>query len=478
MYFISNGGLGAMDSAPVLRGLTHALPDSGFAPPSGTVFDAWEIGGERYAPGDVYTVCADTDVTALWKNVYTVTWANHDGTVLRTDKVPQGDVPVYSGAEPVKRADAEYFHSFAGWSPAVAAVNGDATYTAKFTDEPRSYTVTWKDWDGTVLETDAYLPFGTVPGYDGDTPTRFDDNDTVIFRFDGWSPGIAPVQGDTVYTARYGETRIERTEPYAQQFPAELNAPAGGKMLISPVNASMGRTITLTAEQLEGWKLAELTVRRRNGARSAVRLTDEGGGTFTFAMPDGKVDIELLFEPVDLLTMFPDLRPNAWYLDAVRWAVSHGVMRGTGRGFEPDAAASCAMVAQMLFNMDRGSAPAAEGTNSGRWYDECMAWLEENGLTEGIDGSIEPNGVITREQVTVLLYNYAKYKGFELGEEAALDAFADAGSVSPGAEEAMRRAVGSGLVKGMGDGTLDPGGGAARAQIAALMQRFCGMITE
>ncbi len=75
--------------------------------------------------------------------------------------------------------------------------------------------------------------------------------------------------------------------------------------------------------------------------------------------------------------------------------------------------------------------------------------------------------------MAILLYNFAKYKGYDVSGGTALDGFTDAGGVSAGALEAMRWAVDAGLVYGMGDGTLDPGGGTTRAQIAALIMRFC-----
>ncbi|MBP5167351.1 MAG: InlB B-repeat-containing protein [Oscillospiraceae bacterium] len=477
VHYRSNGALGTMDSASVLRGLTHTLPDSGFTAPSGMIFDTWEIGGAHYAPGDVYTVCADTDVTALWKNLYTVTWVNHDGKLLQSDIVPQGDMPLYTGKEPTKPSDAEYDYAFAGWTPAVTAADGDITYTAVFADVPRTYTVTWKDRDGNVLETDTNVPYGAVPSFDADIPETFDD-DLFIYDFLGWSPEVTPVECDAVYTAQYQKTRIEyeRDEPYIQQFASSVDAPAGGRIRISPLNAVKGKTVTLTAEPLDGWQLAQLKVYRKSGAKTDIELTDKGSGVFTFTMPDRKIMIDVLFEPIDLLAMFPDLRPNAWYLDDVRWAVSHGVMRGTDRGFEPNGTTSFAMVAQMLLNVDCGFAPTADAGGSDKWYDECMAWLNENGLAKGIPGSIDPNGTISREQVAVLLYNFAAYRGLDVSAAGSLDGFTDADSVSAWAADAMRWAVSSGIVNGMGDGTVDPGGSTTRAQIAALIRRSSGKI--
>jgi uncharacterized repeat protein (TIGR02543 family) len=476
LRFRSNGGLGAMGSSTVLRGLNGVLPESGFTPPSKKVFDAWEIDGVRYAPGDVYTVSKDTAVIALWKDLHTVTWANYDGTVLRTDEVPEGDVPVYTGALPVRPDDAEHIHTFAGWSPAPVPAAGAATYTAQYDASPQLYTVTWKNSDGTVLEIDAEAPYGSMPKYDGNTPQQQTTSD-IVYGFSGWSPEVVPVTGDAVYTAQFEiEEVLSRNEIFLQDFPSELKAPAGGRILIRPGAANRGQTVKLTAEPEEGWKLAELKVRLKNGAEGLIELNDRGGGVYTFTMPEKKIDIEALFEPVDLCAMFPDLDPDGWYLEHVRWAVSHGVMRGTDRGFEPNVPTTRAMVAQILFNLS-GEEPgettdAFDDVRPGDWYAAAVSWAVKNGIAQGKGASFDPNGPITREQTVVMLWNFEKYMGRDVGAAGGLEQFKDADRVSGWAADAMRWAVGAGIVNGMGDGTLDPQGSTTRAQIAALIRRL------
>ena len=407
--FRSNGGLGVTESETVLRGLNCVLPDSSFTPPVKTVFDAWEIDGERYAPGDAYAVGCDTDVYALWKPLYTVTWANDDGTVLRIDEVPAGETPAYGGALPTRQGDGEKYYFFTGWSPAITAAAGDVTYTAQFGSE--------------------YLPLA-----------------------------------------------------YLQEFPSELSAPAGGRIRIQPVSADPGQTVTLTAEPEEGWQLAKLTVRLRDGTKKTVQLTEKGDGVCLFTMPGAQVEIEALFEPADLLGMFPDLDPNGWYLDAVRWALSHGVMRGTDRGFEPNIPTTRAMVAQILFNLS-GDKPgpltdAFDDVRADDWYAAAVSWAVQNGVAQGKGASFDPDGPITREEVAVMLWNFAKHMGYDVSAAGSLAQFTDAESVSLWAEDAMGWAVGAGLINGMGDGTVNPQGNTTRAQIAALIQRFCEKVMK
>jgi len=139
---------------------------------------------------------------------YTVTWKNYDGTVLETDTgVPAGTTPSYDGATPTKAADGEYTYAFSGWNPAVAVVSGNAEYTAVFTSIPAglTFTITWKNYDGTVLETDTDVEPGTIPSYNGADPIRAADVQ-YTYAFSGWSPAIAAVSGNAEYTAQFTQT--------------------------------------------------------------------------------------------------------------------------------------------------------------------------------------------------------------------------------------------------------------------------------
>ena len=171
----------------------------------------------------VSAVRADTTYTATYKSQqttptpvpsFTVTWKNEDGTVLETDEnVAYGTKPEYNGSTPVKWATAKYVYQFTGWTPAVSAVTKDTTYTATFkstelTPTPvPAFTVVWKNADGTVLETDQNVPFGTMSEYNGATPQKADDG-TYSYTFAGWLPTPSTVRSDTVYTASYNKTPL------------------------------------------------------------------------------------------------------------------------------------------------------------------------------------------------------------------------------------------------------------------------------
>ena len=139
---------------------------------------------------------------------YTIIWKNWDGTVLETDKnVAYGAMPSFDGTIPTKNGNEQYFYSFVGWSPEISEVTKDTEYTAQFSENTKSYNVVWKNWDGTILETDENVAYGETPTYDGKTPTK-NSSDLYSYSFIGWSPEISNVTKDTEYTAQFSETQI------------------------------------------------------------------------------------------------------------------------------------------------------------------------------------------------------------------------------------------------------------------------------
>ncbi len=165
-------------------------------------------GWSRYSSGSTWlsTVTGNVVYTAQFTTetkTYTVTWKNYDGTILETDlDVPYGTLPIYNGATPQKTTTAQYTYLFAGWDKEISAVTGNVTYTAQFTDTVRTYTVTWKNYDGTTLETDTNVAYGTMPSYNGIHPTKPDEGE-YVHTFDGWSPSLSAVTGNATYTAQF-----------------------------------------------------------------------------------------------------------------------------------------------------------------------------------------------------------------------------------------------------------------------------------
>ena len=137
---------------------------------------------------------------------FQITWKNSDGTTLEIDTwVAYSTTPHYDWATPTSGWDAQYSYTFSGWSPAISAVNWTATYTAVYTQTINTYTVTWQNDDGSVLETDTDVPYWTMPTYDWSTPQK---TGSLIYSyaFSGWSPAISEVHWNQTYTAQYSQT--------------------------------------------------------------------------------------------------------------------------------------------------------------------------------------------------------------------------------------------------------------------------------
>ncbi|MBR2300438.1 MAG: InlB B-repeat-containing protein [Bacteroidaceae bacterium] len=168
------------------------------------IFDGWTP--------EITPVTEDITYTATYIEVprtFTVTWVDEDGTVLEVDtEVPYGATPSFDKSTPTKAATAQYTYTFTGWTPAIVPVTKDAVYTATYMPTLRTYTITWVDEDGTVLETDTDVPYGTIPSYDDEPPTKEGDYQ-YTYEFDDWTPTVVPVTSDAVYEATYEPVPIK-----------------------------------------------------------------------------------------------------------------------------------------------------------------------------------------------------------------------------------------------------------------------------
>ena len=185
-------------------------------------FDGWatEADGDlAYANGSTPAVSGNATYYAHFSaatNTYTITWMNEDGTgdALETDASQEyGTATAFNGVTPTKSATAQYTYTFDGWATeadgdlayangSTPAVSGNATYYAHFSAATNTYTVTWENEDGTTLETDEDVEYGTMPEYNGATPTKEADTEHT-YTFSGWTPALTSVTGEVTYTATY-----------------------------------------------------------------------------------------------------------------------------------------------------------------------------------------------------------------------------------------------------------------------------------
>ncbi len=250
--------------------------------------------------------------------------------------------------------------------------------------------------------------------------------------------------------------------------------------------AAAGDTVTLTAAG-EG----TLTVTDANG--KTVALTDLGSGKYTFKMPSAKVSVSFKTtadQPCDggkdcPSAPFTDVDTAKWYHLFVDYVLTHKMMNGvSSRAFAPNANLTRGMLVQILYNLEgkpKGTASNFSDVQADAWYAEAVGWAASNKVVTGYaDGTFRPNAAVTREQAAAILYRYAQSKGIDVsvGENTNILSYVDVQQASEYAIPALQWAVSAGVLNGKNGGRLAPTGTATRAEIAAIMQRWCENIIK
>jgi hypothetical protein len=154
---------------------------------------------------DIVAASADAIYVAVYistTNIYTVRFLNWDGTVLQQSRLEYGATPYYNKLDPTKATDVGYTYAFIGWNNSISPVTGDTDYKAIFEATARSYTITFQNYDGTVLSS-ASWDYGMTPSYDGATPIKESTDPSKRYTFSGWDTEISTVAGDHTYTAQF-----------------------------------------------------------------------------------------------------------------------------------------------------------------------------------------------------------------------------------------------------------------------------------
>lgn len=179
-------------------------------------------------------------------------------------------------------------------------------------------------------------------------------------------------------------------------------------------------------------------------------------------------------------TTFSDVKKSDWYFGSVKYVYENGLMEGTENGFEPETAMTRVMLVTVLYRIE--NSPIAQSKNTfadvpnDTWYTEAVIWAKENGVVNGIsETEFAPNENITREQLVTILYRYANHKGLDTTKAASISDFSDADEISEYAADSFGWAFENGIVKGTSDSTLSPKNAASRAQVAAILMRYCEM---
>lgn len=254
-----------------------------------------------------------------------------------------------------------------------------------------------------------------------------------------------------------------------------------GAVTLSRHSATSGTKITITLVPDSGFEPDGVSITSSDG--SSIFTSKISDTEYTFTMPSGNVTVTASFQPILTPDLFTDIHKDDWFYGDVEYVLAHGLMSGvSASSFNPDGIASRAMLVTVLYNLE--GKPEVSGTSSfsdvpaGQWYTTPITWAEENDLIFGLgDGTFGIASPLTREQVMTMLYRYAQMKGYDVTPSSSLSQFTDADCVSDFARVALQWACGAGLVQGYQD-NLAPLDTATRAQLAAILRRFCESIAK
>lgn len=255
-----------------------------------------------------------------------------------------------------------------------------------------------------------------------------------------------------------------------------------GKLTVSDDWAKYGQIVYITAVPDYGCTLSSLSVRTATG--DSVRVYNaQKADTYYFYMPDQYVSVSAVFTGKYTSVPFNDVSYGDWYYDAVQFVYSKGIMDGVDYyKFAPNGTITRGMIVTMLWRMagEPFEMPVTSFTDVeiGRYYTTAVAWACRNGIADGMgESTFGPNDAITREELVTLLYRYAQYFGHScIG--TSIEGFADAGSVSSYAYNAMCWAYKAGVVTGTTGSRLNPQGTASRAEAAQMIMSFSSFLNS
>lgn len=382
------------------------------------------------------------------------------------------------------------------YDAAVTANNG--VYTANFTNPHgfSPFTISKTSQTVAIIDTDKYTSFadavsavpanGTIEITGGTSPYIGTANKTFTVK-NSTSADITvngqPIEPTKSYTFKYTHSSggSSGSSSGKTTYKVTTSAVNNGGVNASPSNAEKGAVITITLSPDKGYKLDKLTV--TDGSGKTVSTVKKSDTVYTFTMPASAVKVGVSYVKATETpseTKFNDVSANDWFASAVDYVTGKGMMNGTADNtFSPKANTTRGMVVTVLYRLEnQPSTSAASFTDvaSGAYYANAVAWANANGIVSGYgSGKFGPNDKVTREQLAAILYRYAQYKKYDVsvGEDTNILSYDDAQSISTYAIPAIQWACGAGVVTGKSGSKLDPKGNATRAEVAAMLMRFC-----
>ena len=464
-------------------------------------FQTWQLNGVDVAPNtQIEMVQGGLTFTGVWTREAVMS-AEYGVTYRYDNSVPavvMATLPtnsytysvgqkVTTAAKPEDVVVGDYIWKFQTWqlngvdvapNTQIEMVQGGLTFTGIWTREamkPAEYTVTFDANGGSVS------PASAITGTDGrlsdlPTPTR-----SGSYSFDGWYTAVSGgekvttstvfTENSTIYahwTRTGGGSSGGSHSGGSTSYAITVADAENGSATASRKSASKGTTITVTATPDKGYELDTLKVTDKNGDK--VKLTEKNG-KYTFTMPASAVTVKATFTKT-AENPFTDVNDDAYYKDAVIWAVENGITKGiSGTMFSPDAACTRAQAVTFLWRAAGSPSPKSGAMPFGdvaadAYYHDAVLWAVENGITKGTsDTTFSPDVKCTRAQIVTFLWRAQKSPAVA-SVNVFTDVAADAYYV-----DAVNWAVANGITSGTSAATFSPNADCTRAQIVTFLYR-------
>ena len=370
----------------------------------------------------------------------------------------------------LKRASGETPYSYyTSMNDALAAAKpGDTVTDLKATTELK-VTLTMKYNDGATAD----ITYNVASGTTITLPTPAHRSG---YTFNGWYDGSKFYAAGASYKVSATATLnaswsyiSSGSSSYDPTYSVTVDKTENGSVTVSPKSASKGSTVTITVKPDSGYVLETLTVTDKNG--NELTLKDKGDGKYTFTMPAGKVEVKATFmEDNSVLNFFYDVPNDAYFYEAVKWAVKSGVTNGlTDTMFGPYESCTRAQIVTFLWRAAGSPEPKTASSftdvHASAYYAKAVAWAVENGITNGMtETTFAPDATCTRGQSVTFLYR--ALKGSASGSTNFTDVASDAFYA-----DAVNWAVANNVTNGTSATTFSPNADCTRAEIVTFLYR-------
>lgn len=342
-------------------------------------------------------------------------------------------------------------------------VGGEYTYYTNATDAIRA---AGSVGDITYIGNDTYYTSNVTFVYDKNVKTTIEVVDNEVIYLPGGQYKGKTITGWTLGNVTYDVGDRYRVTSNATfyvvlkdgEFDIVIDSKIEHGDISTNVNsADKGDTVYIYVDPDTGYVLDDIDVYYGFNYRNSVKVSYVRNNTYRFEMPNADVYITATFKANGM--PFVDVHRTQWFYDSIYYVWSNDMMEGdSATTFNPDGTMTRAMFWAVLGRMD---GQTITGTN---WVEQARNWAMREGVSDGTN----PNDYVTREQMVTMLWRYAGEKN----GSANLNRYTDSGSVSGYAVEAMRWAIGNGVIQGVTSTTLAPKANATRAECATIFMRF------